>query len=153
MPISSSSSSAAITGRAPKSGIFPTILFVHGSEQREMALSVPFCVGRKTGKDLEIPDPRISRDHAEIILEDGAYYVVDQGSKLGTYVNRERVQKHKLKAGDRVEFGVGVGAQIIFEPIVDQSIVAREFLSQISSIGVQDTGSDLDKLALFLEAA
>jgi sigma-B regulation protein RsbU (phosphoserine phosphatase) len=118
-----------------------------------MLAGVPFTIGRKTGKDLEIPDPRISRDHAEIILEDGHYFIVDAGSKLGTFVNKERVQKKKLTRNDRIEFGVGVGAQLIFDPLLDQSIIAREFLSQISSIGVEQKSSDLEKLALFLEAA
>ena len=139
--------------RSPKSGMSPSMLYVHGAEQKEMHLgSMPFTIGRKTGKDLEIPDPRISRDHAEIICEDGAYFVVDGGSKLGTFVNKERVTKHKLVQNDRIEFGIGVGAQLIFDPIAEQSIVAREFLSQISGISTEKS-NDLEKLALFLEAA
>jgi sigma-B regulation protein RsbU (phosphoserine phosphatase) len=114
---------------------------------------MPFCIGRKTGKDLEIPDPRISRDHAEIVCEDGDYYVVDTGSKLGTYVNKERVQRRKLVRNDRIEFGVGVGAHLIFDPVAENSVVAREFLSQLSVISVDEKSNDLEKLALFLEAA
>lgn len=114
---------------------------------------MPFTIGRKTGKDLEIPDPRVSRDHAEIVCEDGVYYVTDGGSKLGTFVNKERITaKHKLVQGDRIEFGIGVGAQLIFDPPAEQSIVAREFLSQISSVKTEKA-NDLEKLALFLDAA
>ena len=151
--MSSAPISGTITTRAPKSGMFPSLLYVHGAEQKEIHLGpMPFTIGRKTGKDLEIPDPRVSRDHAEIICEDGAYYVVDGGSKLGTFVNKERVTKRKLVQNDRIEFGVGVGAQLIFDPIAEQSIVAREFLSQISSVKT-DKANDLEKLALFLDAA
>ena len=128
--------------------------FVHGAEQRDFMLTgVTFTIGRKTGKDLEIPDPRVSRDHAEIILEDGAYVLVDCGSKLGTYVNRQRIQRHKLQKNDRIEFGMGLGAQLIYEPVGEQSSVAREFLSQIGSIAVPEKSNDLEKLALFLNAA
>jgi phosphoserine phosphatase RsbU/P len=151
--MSSAPISGAISARAPKSGMFPVLLYVHGAEQKEMQLGpMPFGIGRKTGKDLEIPDPRVSRDHAEIICEEGAYFVVDLGSKMGTFVNKQRVTKHKLTANDRIEFGVGVGAQLIFEPANDQSIVAREFLSQISSVKTEKA-NDLEKLALFLDAA
>ena len=130
------------------------MLFVHGAEQREMILSLaPFAIGRKSGKDLEIPDPRISRDHAEIVCEEGNYYVVDGGSKLGTYVNKDRVQRRKLLRNDRIEFGVGVGAYLVFDPQEDHSSAAREFLSQISVMKVQDKTSDLEKLAMFLDAA
>ncbi len=140
--------------RAPKTGAFPTLLYVHGAEQKEMQLGpMPFTIGRKTGKDLEIPDPRISRDHAEILCEEGAWYVVDGTSKLGTFVNKERITKHKLVQNDRIEFGIGVGAQLIFDPAAEQSIVAREFLSQISGISVTEKSNDLEKLALFLDAA
>lgn len=147
--------SSAVATRVP-GGIFPKVVFVHGAERREMSLSLmPFTIGRKTGKDLEIPDPRVSRDHAEIVCEDGSFYIIDATSKLGTYVNKERVSgKRKLLRNDRVEFGVGVGAQLIFDPVSDESSVAREFLSQISmkSVATEKT-NDLEKLALFLEAA
>jgi serine phosphatase RsbU (regulator of sigma subunit)/pSer/pThr/pTyr-binding forkhead associated (FHA) protein len=149
--VNSPSSSAAKLARPSST---PNALFVHGAEQREYALTaLPFTIGRKTGKDLEIPDPRISRDHAEIVNENGAYYIVDCGSKLGTYVNRQRITKHKLQKNDRIEFGIGLGAQLIFEPAGEESSVAREFLSQINSIAVPAKSNDLEKLALFLEAA
>src|SRR5262249_4006317 len=90
---------------------------------------------------------------AEIVCEEGVYYVVDGGSKLGTFVNKERVTKQKLARNDRIEFGVGVGAHLIFDPTTDESSVAREFLSQISVMRVQEKSSDLEKLAMFLNAA
>jgi sigma-B regulation protein RsbU (phosphoserine phosphatase) len=155
-PSSSGTGKAAAASSATSraSGLFPSLLYVHGAEQKELALSLmPFCIGRKTGKDLEIPDPRISRDHAEIVCEDGDYFIVDSGSKLGTYVNRERVQRKKLTRNDRIEFGVGVGAHLVFDPIPENSVVARQFLSQLSVISVNEKSNDLEKLALFLEAA
>ena len=68
------------------------------------------------------------------MLEGSDYYVVDPGSKLGTFVNGERVSKKKLAPNDRIEFGVGVGAHLVFAPIGEKSSIAREFLSQISGI-------------------
>src|SRR5438270_3659645 len=151
MPISSDSPSSTST---LKGNIFPSLLFVNGAERKELTLSLqPFSVGRKTGKNLEIPDPRISRDHAEIICEEGEYYIIDQGSKLGTYVNKQRVKRQKLQRNDRIDFGIGVGAYAVFDPAAEESSVAREFLSQISVIAVKQESSDLEKLALFLEAA
>jgi phosphoserine phosphatase RsbU/P len=133
---------------------FPRLLFLNGAEQREIQLTaLPFRIGRKTGKDLEIPDPRVSRDHAEIVCENGDFYVIDTGSKLGTFVNGDRVDRKRLTRNDRIEFGVGVGSQVVFDPANDKSSAAREFLSQISIISVPEKQSDLEKLALFLEAA
>ena len=145
-----------ITGpvSSPGSGIFPTLVFVQGNDQRTINLDhTPFTVGRKVDKDLVIADPRVSRDHALITSEDGQFCVVDQGSKHGTFVNGERVQRKTLERNDRVEFGVRDVSYVIFHPHHASSNTAREFLSQISGIQISTDTTDLEKLTLFLEAA
>jgi len=136
------------------SGVFPTLVFVQGSEQRTINLDhSPFTVGRKIDKDLVIADPRVSRDHAQIISENGEFHVVDEGSKHGTFVNGEKVDRHKLQRNDRLEFGARDIAYLIFHPLHATSNTAREFLSQISGIQIAPEASDLEKLTLFMEAA
>ncbi len=136
------------------SGIFPTLVFVQGNEQRVINLDhSPFTVGRKVDKDLVIADPRVSRDHALIVSENGAFSVVDQGSKHGTFVNGERVERKILERNDRLEFGVREVAYVIFNPQHGTTNSAREFLSQISVMHISDETTDLEKLVLFLEAA
>src|SRR5580692_4302859 len=104
------------------SGVFPTLIFVQGNEQRTINLDhSPYSVGRKVDKDLVIADPRVSRDHALIVSENGVFVVVDQGSKHGTFVNGERVQRQKLERNDRLEFGVRDVAYVIFHPLHMQS--------------------------------
>ena len=136
------------------SSIFPTLVFVQGNEQRTINLDhTPFTVGRKVDKDLVIADPRVSRDHAIITSENGQFCVQDQGSKHGTFVNGERVQRKMLERNDRVEFGVRDISYVIFNPQHATSNTAREFLSQISGIQISTDTTDLEKLTLFLEAA
>jgi serine phosphatase RsbU (regulator of sigma subunit) len=136
------------------SGIFPILIFVQGNEQRTISIDhSPFTVGRKVDKDLVIADPRVSRDHAIIASENGQFTVVDQGSKHGTFVNGERIQKKVLERNDRLEFGVREVAYVIFNPQHSSSNSAREFLSQISGMHISDETTDLEKLVLFLEAA
>ena len=145
-----------ITGStsSPGSGVFPILVFVQGNEQRIMNLDhTPFTVGRKVDKDLVVADPRVSRDHALITSEDGQFFVVDQGSKHGTFVNGERVQRKTLERNDRVEFGVRDVAYVVFHPHHATDNTAREFLSQISGIQLSTDSTDLEKLTLFLEAA
>jgi len=138
----------------PGSVAFPSLVYVQGNDQRSITLDhTPFTVGGKVDKDLVVPDPRVSRDHALILSEDGEFYVVDQGSKHGTFVNGERVQRQKLQRNDRLEFGVRDVAYIIFHPMHATSNTAREFLSQISGIHISTETTDLEKLTLFLEAA
>jgi len=136
------------------SGIFPALVFVQGSEQKNIVLNrTPFTVGRKVDKDLVIADPRVSRDHAQIMQEGLDFFLVDLGSKHGTFVNGERIQKQKLERGDRLEFGARDSAYVLFNPAHATSNTAREFLSQISVIGIKPETTELETLRLFLEAA
>jgi phosphoserine phosphatase RsbU/P len=137
------------------SGVFPALVFVQGSEQKNIVLNrTPFTVGRKVDKDLVIADPRVSRDHAQILQEGHDFFLVDLGSKHGTFVNGERIQRQKLDRGDRLEFGARDSAYILFNPASNKtSNTAREFLSQISVIQIKKEATDLEKLTLFLEAA
>ena len=137
------------------SGVFPALVFVQGSEQKNIVLNrTPFTVGRKVDKDLVIADPRVSRDHAQIMQEGVDFFLEDLGSKHGTFVNGERIQRQKLERGDRLEFGARDSAYILFNPAHATSNTARDFLSQISVIGgIKPESTELETLRLFLEAA
>jgi phosphoserine phosphatase RsbU/P len=144
----------AISHHSSGSGVFPALIFVQGSEQKNIVLNrTPFTVGRKVDKDLVIADPRVSRDHAQITQEGTDFFLVDLGSKHGTFVNGERIQRQKLDRGDRLEFGARDSAYVLFNPAQKTSNTAREFLSQISSIQIKQEATDLEKLKLFLVAA
>src|SRR5713226_9347975 len=142
------------TPQSSGSGVFPALVLVQGNEQKNIVLNRnPFSVGRKVDKDLVIADPRVSRDHAQIIQEESVFFLVDQGSKHGTFVNGERIQRQRLERNDRLEFGARDSAYAIFNPAHSTSNTAREFLSQISGIQISPEATDLEKLTLFLEAA
>jgi sigma-B regulation protein RsbU (phosphoserine phosphatase) len=144
----------AIARSSSGSGVFPALVLVQGNEQKNIVLNrTPFSVGRKVDKDLVIADPRVSRDHALIVLEEAGFFLVDQGSKHGTFVNGERIQRQKLERNDRLEFGARDSTYAIFNPAHGTSNTAREFLSQISGIQISQESTDLEKLTLFLEAA
>ena len=144
----------SISSQSSGSGVFPALVLVQGNEQKNIVLNrTPFSVGRKIDKDLVIADPRVSRDHALIVLETEGFFLVDQGSKHGTFVNGERVQRQKLERNDRLEFGARDSAYAIFNPAHATSNTARDFLSQISGIQISQEATDLEKLTLFLEAA
>ena len=91
----------------PGTTLFPQLVLVQNGEQRTISIDhTPFTVGRKVDKDVVVGDPRVSRDHAIIVSENGKFTVIDQGSKHGTYVNGERVDRKDLERNDRLEFGV-----------------------------------------------
>lgn len=71
-----------------------------------VALDAPqWVVGRGSGVDCQIPDPKASRRHACILAVHNRYYVQDLGSANGTFVNRHKVINERLAHGDLVAFG------------------------------------------------
>ena len=64
-----------------------------------------FTIGRGTGKDIYYANPEVSSNHAEIIVENGNYTLVDH-SMNGTIVNGNRVHNssYPLHRGDTVLF-------------------------------------------------
>jgi pSer/pThr/pTyr-binding forkhead associated (FHA) protein len=62
-------------------------------------------IGRRPESDIFLDDVTVSRDHALLVRRSGAYYLDDCGSLNGTYVNRQRVDSHKLEDGDELQIG------------------------------------------------
>ena len=60
-----------------------------------------FFIGRIDGNDMIMPDFAISKKHAMITLNDGAYYLKDLGSTNGTLVNGTRLDKRPVKIHDK----------------------------------------------------
>src|SRR6266853_1004630 len=136
------------------SSIFPIAIFVQGNDQQTLSLNhTPYTVGGKVDRDLVIADPRVSREHASIVSENGEFFVVDLGSKHGTFVNGEKVDRHKLQRNDRLEFGARDIAYLIFHPLHSTSNTAREFLSQIPGMQIVPEPSRIAGDALLMEVA
>jgi len=62
-------------------------------------------LGRSRECDITIDDPNVSRRHAEIRRENGAYWIVDLKSTNGIEVNGERVQRARLTHADTILMG------------------------------------------------
>ena len=62
-------------------------------------------VGRRPDSDIFLDDVTVSRDHAIIVRRGSDYYLDDCGSLNGTYVNRRRIESHRLADGDELQVG------------------------------------------------
>jgi hypothetical protein len=62
-------------------------------------------VGRRPDSDVFLDDVTVSRDHAVIVRRGAEYYLDDCGSLNGTYVNRHRIESHRLDDGDELQVG------------------------------------------------
>ncbi len=133
----------------------PFLRIVNGIVPRTVVIDhFPFTVGRRTDRDLVIPEPRVSREHAQFVRELDGIYLVDQGSEHGTYVNGARVVRRKLTPNDRAEFGLQDAIYVIFNPDRPPASAAQELLIQVASWKpATEGGSDVDMLNAFLKAA
>jgi len=62
-------------------------------------------VGRQPDCDVFLDDVTVSRDHALIVRRGDGIHIDDLGSLNGTYVNRERIESHRLTDGDELQIG------------------------------------------------
>lgn len=95
-----------------------------------------------------IPDFRVSRVHARLIYENGDHFVIDAGSRHGTFVNGRRCERSRLKNKDEITLGIP-NLKLLFledEPVSNATRILNRIVSEADA-------SELEKLRLFLEAA
>ncbi len=86
-----------------------------GLGRRLVVIDKPvLTIGRRTESDVRLVGSDVSREHAELAVEDGKYLLRDRGSRYGTFVNGAPVTEHTLTHGDKVQFGRTGGAEVVF---------------------------------------
>src|ERR671910_668490 len=73
-----------------------------------------FEIGRRETNDLRLAGSEVSRDHAEIAVDNNRFVVRDRNSRYGTYVNGEQVTERALVHGDRIRLGRTGGAEMVY---------------------------------------
>jgi len=62
-------------------------------------------IGRSPDCPVFLDDVTVSRRHAVLVERDSRWFVEDQGSLNGTFVNRRRVESAELSDGDEIQIG------------------------------------------------
>ena len=62
-------------------------------------------IGRSPEANVFLDDVTVSRNHALLVRRRDGLYLDDLGSLNGTYVNRRRIESHKLQNGDELQVG------------------------------------------------
>ncbi len=62
-------------------------------------------IGRSPEAGVFLDDVTVSREHATLVRRGGDWFLDDSGSLNGTYVNRRRVDSHRLADGDELQIG------------------------------------------------
>jgi hypothetical protein len=62
-------------------------------------------IGRSPDAGVFLDDVTVSRNHALLVRRRDGLYIDDLGSLNGTYVNRRRIESHRLADGDEIQVG------------------------------------------------
>ncbi|MFH0917438.1 MAG: FHA domain-containing protein [bacterium] len=91
---------------SPREGPVLLIRTGGGREGETLALhSDVVTIGRSPHSDLFLDDVTVSRHHARVIRDESGYLVEDLNSLNGTYVNRKRIERHRLFDDDELQIG------------------------------------------------
>ncbi len=62
-------------------------------------------IGRSPECEIFLDDVTVSRNHAVLVERDGRFFIEDEGSLNGTFVNRSRIDSAALANGDELQIG------------------------------------------------
>ena len=62
-------------------------------------------IGRSPDCGIFLDDVTVSRRHAVLVEREGSFFIEDQGSLNGTFLNRRRIESGRLEDGDELQIG------------------------------------------------
>ena len=94
-------------------------------------------VGREANCNVVVSHPSVSRRHALLKKKQDVFFVVDQGSANGTFVDSKRIVDATLRDGCVLRFGSATFKVEIGEDLVVESIGEDELVVSSATIGPQ----------------
>ena len=62
-------------------------------------------IGRNSDVEMSVNDTQISRQHADVMVDDVGVLIRDMGSRNGVFCNNQRITEQRLKDGDLIRVG------------------------------------------------
>ena len=146
------------------------ILESGSSEKRVFPFYQRLTIGRHSTNDVMLADRMVSKQHAVVGRVKGRIVVKDLGSRNGTFVNGEKVEKAILACGDRLKIGSAVlrffkeeergktkldgsatiarGVQKLGEYLIEAGIVDEFTLQRV--LGEEEKSQTIDQMLLYI---
>lgn len=96
---------------------------------RVVVLRAEQSLGRGRNCDVIVHHETVSRAHAQVVAQNGKFFVVDLGSSAGTFVNGRVTTSQELRSGDEIRLG-----QVLFQ-YVERDADAEERMCAITANG------------------
>lgn len=114
------------------------VILANGGHAQRFACKEITTIGRDAGNDIVLDDTHVSRRHAMICrLQDGDYYLIDEGSSNGSYLNTARINlPTRLNDGDQISIG---SMQLRFEQSVAAPRVSEQPDARATTIMTQQS--------------
>ncbi len=107
-------------------------------------------IGRVKDNDIVLPDPRVSRHHAEVEKREPGHVITDLGSHNQVRVNGKKIQSHLLQDHDEIKIGP---ARLVYltgkedvpargeEPVIEKDEDLSQWKLQTIQIKTEDCSS------------
>ena len=100
-----------------------TLIEANGSRRQIQLAGERMRIGRSRDNEIFVPDPALSRFHAELVSDEEGWKAVDRGSKNGTFLNDRRLTSPaRLTPGDRLDLGA---SRLVFGVADRPSLIIR----------------------------
>lgn len=96
-----------VRGIQERGGMQAFLILAENGQNRQVECKEVMIIGREEGNDIVLRDARVSRRHAMLYrMQDGSFYLVDEGSANGSYINAARISlPTRLHDGDQISIG------------------------------------------------
>lgn len=132
-----------------------TVLGPSGERRLVRVDRSPFRIGRLPDRELTLKDSRVSRNHAQILLEDEQYFIEDCESRHGVFVNGRKTDRTLLKPRDRIGFGIEESYELIVgkDELRDPSGYATPLLEKVAKMPAVEGAGNLSRLSAVIDVA
>jgi serine phosphatase RsbU (regulator of sigma subunit)/pSer/pThr/pTyr-binding forkhead associated (FHA) protein len=113
----------------------PCLIVNDAKGRRVVPIDKPvISLGRRTEADVHVGGTDVSRQHAEILTEDGVSRLCDKKSSFGTFVNGEKISEAVLKPGDVIRLGRSEDTRIRFQLGDEEDSHERSAVAAVSEL-------------------
>jgi len=123
--------------------VAPRLVITDALGRRTIPIERPILTfGRRSECDVRVTGADVSRQHAELVMQDGRILLRDCESKFGTFVNGEKITERELKPGDTIGLGQTSDTSIVFTTGADQ--LSGEQMASSAALELRHMGALLE---------